>query len=105
MSKLTNPFIYGGPVDVKQFIGRSNEIGRVFDQLSNQARGSVAIIGERRIGKTSLLHYVSAPDVVKRWNLAEEQSIFIFQDCGAVAPSGISRSSVEGQRFWCIRYT
>ncbi|NJN93919.1 MAG: ATP-binding protein [Anaerolineales bacterium] len=91
MSKLANPFTYGGPVDTKQFIGRTNELNRVFDQLTNQAHGSVAIIGERRVGKTSLLHYVAAPDVMKRWNLAEEQSIFIFQDCGAIAPFSLTR--------------
>jgi hypothetical protein len=91
MSKPANPFIYGGPVTAQQFIGRAQEVDRVFDQLSSQARGSVAIIGERRIGKTSLLHYVSAPDVVKRWNLEEDTSLFIFQDCGAVAPFSITR--------------
>jgi hypothetical protein len=46
MSKPANPFTYGGSVDTKQFIGRTHEINRVFDQLTNQARGSVAIIGE-----------------------------------------------------------
>jgi AAA+ ATPase superfamily predicted ATPase len=91
MSKPANPFIYGGPVSTQQFIGRAQEVDRVFDQLSSQARGSVAIIGERRIGKTSLLHYVSAADVVRRWNLEEDKSIFIFQDCGAVAPFTITR--------------
>lgn len=91
MSKPANPFIYGGPVTTQQFVGRAQEVDRVFDQLSSQARGSVAIIGERRIGKTSLLHYVSAPDVVKRWNLEEDTSLFIFQDCGAVAPFSITR--------------
>lgn len=91
--KRTNPFILGGPVSAHQFVGRTSEVGRVFDQLTNQARGSVAIIGERRVGKTSLLHYVSAPDVIKRWNLAEEQSLFIFQDCGGIAP-------FTPTRFW-----
>ena len=91
MSKPANPFIYGGPVTTQQFIGRAQEVDRVFDQLSSQARGSVAIIGERRIGKTSLLHYVSAADVVRRWNLEEDKSLFIFQDCGSVAPFTITR--------------
>jgi hypothetical protein len=66
-------------------------VERVLGQLSSQARGSVALIGERRIGKTSLLHYVSAPDVMKRWNLSQERSIFIVQDCGSVAPLTITR--------------
>jgi serine/threonine-protein kinase len=91
MSEPTNPFIYGGPVSPSRFIGRSGEVDRVFGQLASHARGSVAIIGERRIGKTSLLHYVSAPDIVKRWNLNKDKSLFIVQDCGAVAPFTITR--------------
>lgn len=91
MSKLVNPFVYGGPVSPEKFIGRASEVDRVLDQLSSEARGSVAIVGERRIGKTSLLHYVSAADVVQRWNLSQEASIFIFQDCGSVAPFTLTR--------------
>jgi len=93
MPQLTNPFIYGGPVSAEQFIGRSSEVNLILDQLSSHARGSVAVIGERRIGKTSLLHYISAPDVIQRWNLDEDASLFIFQDCGAVAP-------FTATRFW-----
>jgi len=91
MTKPATPFIYGGPVSPEKFIGRTSEVDRVFDQLSSSARGSIAIIGERRIGKTSLMHYVAAADVIKRWNLDEEASIFIFQDCGAIAPFTITR--------------
>ena len=86
MPKPSNPFVYGGPVGIEKFVGRSREVSRVFDQLRSHALGSVAIIGERRIGKTSLMHYVSAPDICKRWNLDETRSVFLFQDCGAVAP-------------------
>lgn len=86
MPNPINPFVYGSPVRPENFIGRDNEIRRIFDQLNSHALGSVAISGERRIGKTSLLHYVSDRDVIKRWELKEEQSIFIFQDCGAISP-------------------
>lgn len=86
-----NPFVFGGPVDVGRFIGREHEVNRLFQQVTSRARGSVAIIGERRIGKTSLLHYVSAPDVIRRWNLDQESSIFLFIDCGAIAPLTITR--------------
>jgi AAA+ ATPase superfamily predicted ATPase len=86
-----NPFVYGGPVDVPRFIGREYEVNRGFDLVTSNARGSVAIIGERRIGKTSLLHYVSAPDVIRGWNLDERSSIFLFIDCGAIAPLTITR--------------
>jgi hypothetical protein len=88
-----NPFVYGGPVDVGGFIGRQHEVKVLFEQVTNRVRGSVAVIGERRIGKTSLLHYIAAPDVLRRWNLDEQSSIFLFVDCGAIAP-------MTTTRFW-----
>ncbi len=90
MSTTINPFIYGGPVGTQIFFGRDSEINTVFDRIGSHARESVAIVGERRIGKTSLLHYVSAPDVTKRWNLNQEQSIFVFMDCGTITPFTIT---------------
>lgn len=49
-----NPFIYGKPIDqVDQFIGRADELSRILANLNNSA--STAIVGERRMGKTSLL--------------------------------------------------
>jgi hypothetical protein len=86
-----NPFVYGGPVDVGGFFGRQHEVKLVFEQVTNRARGCVAVIGERRIGKTSLLHYIAAPDVLRRWNLDEQSSIFLFVDCGAIAPMTMTR--------------
>jgi serine/threonine-protein kinase len=90
MSKQANPFVFGGPVVANKFVGRRSEVSRVFDQLRSRELGSVAIVGERRIGKTSLMHFVSAADVCRQWNLDKSRSIFIFQDCGAVAPFTIT---------------
>jgi hypothetical protein len=86
-----NPFVYGGPVDVHRFFGRQQEVNLVFEQVTSQVRGSVAIIGERRIGKTSLMHYVSAPDVIRQWNLDVQSSIFLFVDCGGILPMTVTR--------------
>jgi TIR domain/AAA ATPase domain len=90
-STRSNPFVYGGPVDVEHFVGREGEISRLFQQVTSTARGSVAITGERRIGKTSLLHYVSAPDVIRRWVVGQKSAIVLFIDCGAIAPLSITR--------------
>lgn len=85
-----NPFIIGGPVDARHFFGRAREVDAVLDQVSNPNRGSVSIVGERRIGKTSLLHYVSAPDVIRRWNLDQTPSVFLFKDCGTIIPFSVT---------------
>jgi hypothetical protein len=88
-----NPFVIGGPVDTRCFFGRGREVIQVLDPVSHPSRGSVSIVGERRIGKTSLLHYVSAPDVIRRWNLDQTHSVFLYKDCGSIVP-------FSATRFW-----
>ena len=85
MSQPRNPFVYGPPVVPSQFVGRQSEIKKIFDQLHNPALGSVALSGERRIGKTSLLHYLAAPHVARQHDL-DWRAIFIFQDCAQIVP-------------------
>lgn len=56
---LSNPFIPSNGVidDDKLFFGRTKEIKRIFETLNSGS--SVAIIGERQIGKSSLLMEIS----------------------------------------------
>lgn len=92
-TSFRNPFVIGGPVDTRSFFGRDREVTQVLDTVSHPSRGSVSIIGERRIGKTSLLHYVSAPDVIRRWNLDQTHSVFLYKDRGSIVP-------FSATRFW-----
>ena len=66
-SDHNNPFIpqHGKIDDPRFFFGRGREIRRVFETLN--AGSSVAIIGERAIGKSSLLHaiYREAPSQLR----------------------------------------
>ena len=65
--KYNNPFIpqHGSINDPRFFFGRQREIRRVFETLN--AGSSVAIIGERAIGKSSLLQaiYGQAPNQLR----------------------------------------
>jgi hypothetical protein len=88
-----NPFIVGNPVPPERFIGREKEVKHILDRLANPAHGSTAVSGEMRIGKTSLLHYISSPKAAKKWGLSSEQCKFIPVDSYAIAPF-----SQEG--FW-----
>ena len=62
-----NPFIpqHGKIDDARFFFGREREIRRVFETLNSGS--SIAIIGERAIGKSSLLHaiYREAPSQLR----------------------------------------
>lgn len=53
------PFIVGPPiVHPGKFFGRDAELRRIFDAWRNYPLQNVAIIGPKRSGKSSLLHYV-----------------------------------------------
>ena len=58
--KNTNPFYTGGPVSSSLFIGRKRELQRIASRIGGHGQ-SVALVGEPRSGKTSLLNYLQAP--------------------------------------------
>ncbi|MDY6804539.1 MAG: ATP-binding protein [Cyanobacteriota bacterium] len=52
-------FITGNPItEPRYFFGREKELKRLFNLLKKHPLQSAAIIGKRRTGKTSLLHYL-----------------------------------------------
>ena len=54
-----SPFIAGPPItDPTLFFGRERELRRLFNLLRQRPLQNAAIIGPRRSGKTSLLHYM-----------------------------------------------
>jgi DNA-binding Xre family transcriptional regulator len=56
---LPSPFITGNPItEPRYFFGRERELNRIFQLLNRHPLQHVAIIGDKRIGKTSLLHYL-----------------------------------------------
>ncbi|MCB9423365.1 MAG: hypothetical protein H6667_26455 [Ardenticatenaceae bacterium] len=86
-----NPFIAGPPITrPAQFYGRTREIKRIFNLLGRLPLQNAAIIGERRSGKTSLLHYLKAitttptnqlrPDQRQTWLPQPEHCRWIFVD-------------------------
>ena len=54
-----SPFVTGSPIThPRYFFGRQKELKRLFNLLKRHPLQNAAIIGKRRIGKTSLLHYL-----------------------------------------------
>ena len=58
---MNNPFFYGNPVLPDQFLGRGREVRRVAGRITSGQ--STAVVGEPRVGKTSLLAYLTAPEM------------------------------------------
>ena len=57
----TSPFIAGPPItNPAQFFGRERILRRIFNLLKQRPLQNAAIIGPRRSGKTSLLHYIKS---------------------------------------------
>jgi tRNA A-37 threonylcarbamoyl transferase component Bud32 len=93
VTRLPNPFIYGKPVSPEYFVGREEEVTACFNALAGPVRGSIAISGEPRFGKTSLLTYVAQIGPAEGWGQPHTRTHFVFLDC-----QSISRFSPT--RFW-----
>lgn len=75
-----NPFSYGKPIDTpERFIGHRREIEQVYSRLLSAFESS-SIVGERRIGKTSLLKVLGHPELQAQYGLDPEKYTFIYQD-------------------------
>lgn len=81
MIQRPSPFICGGPVPPAHFVGREEQVDAIMGQLTGPARGGSAVSGERRIGKTSLLHYLASPSVAEEWGVPTESWHFVLVDC------------------------
>jgi hypothetical protein len=76
-----NPFTYGNPIsDPARFIGRQREVEQVFSRLLNAEAESSSLVGERRIGKSSLLKYLMHPNTHKLFGIDPNIFIFIYAD-------------------------
>jgi hypothetical protein len=80
-----NPFTYGNPIrDSSRFFGRVREAEQIFGRLRNPEFESNSVVGDRRIGKTSLLNYVASPAVRAAHGLGTDNYTFIYADLAMV---------------------
>lgn len=76
-----NPFTYGNPIsDPRRFFGRAREVEQIFGRLRNEEFESSSVVGDRRIGKTSLLNYLADPRVRAAHGLGPERYNFVYVD-------------------------
>jgi hypothetical protein len=89
-----NPFTFGNPVkEPERFIGRETEIRQILNRLLSSAHESTSIIGERRIGKTSLLSYLSHPQVSVGLGLTPDKFCLVYLDFQGL-------TDITPTRFW-----
>ena len=57
-SSTSNPFFYGGAVPTELFIGREDILQSIHNCIAGRTLQSFSIVGERRMGKSSVLAYI-----------------------------------------------
>jgi hypothetical protein len=75
----TNPFFHRGPIRQRgYFYGRSDHVRQSLSLLRNDQ--NVALVGQRRIGKTSLLFHIADPVVFEAHGLHRGEHLFVYLD-------------------------
>ena len=84
-TKMQNPYTSRSMVkNTEDFFGRSEDLDTIFANLASCQHTS--IIGERRIGKSSLLWHITQPEVYKKYLTEDEKPyLFVFFDLQRVA--------------------
>jgi len=81
---LPNPFFHRGPVrDHTYFFGREHASSQALSLLANGQ--SIALVGQRRIGKTSLLFHLADAQIFTQNGLSAAEHLFAYIDCGGLA--------------------
>jgi hypothetical protein len=75
----SNPFFHRGPIRQRgYFCGRTDHVGQILGLLRNGQ--NVALVGQRRIGKTSLLFHIADPVVFEAHGLHRGEHLFVYLD-------------------------
>jgi hypothetical protein len=91
----SNPFTYGNPIsDPQRFIGRAREVEQILGRLLNEEFESSSLVGDHRIGKTSLLKYLADPGVRQAHGLGPGRCSFVYADLQMVD------QAMDPDRLW-----
>jgi len=90
----SNPFTFGNPIkEPSRFFGRKADIRQIVNRLLSSAHESTSIVGERRIGKTSILNYLSNAEVAASLGLSPDKFCLVYMDFQGL-------TDITPARFW-----
>src|ERR1044071_131263 len=76
-----NPYLNRVAIkDPAQFFGRTREVSKIFSRIGSSRPQSLSVVGERRIGKSSLLYYIYHPQVRAHFLDDTDSYVFVFID-------------------------
>ena len=77
----SNPYTNRGTIrNPQEFFGREREVRRIFSRISSSHPQCISIIGERKIGKSSLLYFIDHEETRRKWLKDEESYVFVLID-------------------------
>ena len=80
-NELKNPYMNRVMIqDIDEFYGRRNEVERIYSRIGSSRPQSISIVGERRIGKSSLLNFINHPANRIKYLKNPDEYVFIFID-------------------------
>ena len=89
-----NPFTFGNPIkDPARFFGRQADIRQISGRLLSSAHESTSIVGERRMGKTSLLYHLAHPEVAAGLGMTSDHYCMVYIDFQGL-------TDITPARFW-----
>ena len=79
--ELKNPYLNRVMIrNTDDFYGRKSEVKKICARIGASRPQSISIVGERRIGKSSLLHYIYHPENRTKYLQHPNDYLFIFID-------------------------
>jgi serine/threonine-protein kinase len=76
-----NPYLNRVAIrDPRHFFGRKREISKIFSRIGAPRPQSVSVVGDRRIGKSSLLNQIYNPEVRAQYLDDQARYAFLFVD-------------------------
>jgi class 3 adenylate cyclase/AAA+ ATPase superfamily predicted ATPase len=95
---LKNPYMNRVMIqDIEEFYGREVEVEKIYSRIGSSRPQSISIVGERRIGKSSLLNYIFHPANRLKYLKKPDEYVFIFVDFQ-------ERRGIEIHDFFSILY-
>ncbi|MEJ2544524.1 MAG: adenylate/guanylate cyclase domain-containing protein, partial [Calditrichaceae bacterium] len=64
----------------EDFFGRKKEISKIYSRIGSTRPQSVSVVGERRIGKSSLLSFIYNPTTRRQYLQEPDKYVFLFVD-------------------------
>lgn len=78
----SNPYTnIAGINQFEYFFNRTDLVYALFDQLFSISPSCISIVGQRKIGKTSLLRHMMQPEIIQKFGYSPDNYSFVYIDC------------------------